>query len=209
MKGLRNTLVIMTRRPRWGCGKQRLAATLGVGPAWHFQRVALEALLRRLGRDPRWHLEVAVTPDAAAVGSARWAHGHARVPQGPGDLGTRMLRQLAGDPRKPGGRLVIGADIPGIERPMIAEAFRLLQRHDWVLGPAADGGFWAIGARRRPWRPADLGDVGWGGEGVLAETRRRLAGSLSLLPLLADVDEADELRRWRRAIARGDYSGSL
>lgn len=193
-----NTLVIMTRRPRWGCGKQRLAASLGACAAWHFQRFALEALLRRLGGDRRWQLEVAVTPDVALRGSSRWAQGHPLAPQGPGELGARMLQQLAGDCRRSGPRLVIGADIPGIEKSIVAQAFHLLKSHDWVLGPAVDGGFWAIGARRRPWRRPDFRGIGWGTAEALKETRGRLVGSLAFLPQLADVDQPDDLREWRR-----------
>lgn len=210
MTGKRNTLVIMTRRPRWGCGKQRLTASLGSGAAWHFQRFALEALLRRLGNDRRWDLEVAMTPDIAARGSGHWTLGHPRIPQGRGDLGDRMLRQLRCDPRRFGPRLVVGADIPGIERRVIAEAFHLLKSHDWVLGPAEDGGFWAIGARSRPWRTPDLRDIAWGTSRALEETRARLSGSLAFLPRLADVDEPAELRRWRKGgYRKGSRHGTV
>jgi len=198
MGSTRNTLVIMARRPRWGCGKQRLAAALGQGVAWHFQRVALEALLRRLGGDPRWRLEVAVTPDSFARGSRRWTQGHPMVVQGDGDLGARMLHLLAGEHQQRGARLLVGSDIPDIEPSLIAKAFSLLKRHDWVLGPAVDGGFWAIGTRRRPWRPPDFGGIPWGSATVMAETSSRLRGSLALLPSLSDVDQADDLRQWLR-----------
>lgn len=91
-----------------------------------------------------------------------------------------------------------GSDIPDIEPSLIAKAFSLLKRHDWVLGPAVDGGFWAIGTRRRPWRPPDFGGIPWGSATVMAETSSRLRGSLALLPSLSDVDQADDLRQWRR-----------
>ena len=175
-----------------------LAASLGAGAAWHFQRFALEALLRRLGSDRRWNLEVAVTPDSAARGSGRWAGGKPLSPQGTGDLGARMLQQLAGNCRRSGPRLVIGADIPGIEKSIVAEAFHLLKSHDWVLGPAVDGGFWAIGARRRPWRSPNFDRIDWGTAEALRETRGRLFGTLAFLPQLADVDQPDDLRDWRR-----------
>lgn len=192
----RDTLVIMARRPRFGSGKRRLAASAGELAAWRFQRLALAALLRRLKRDPRWRLELAVTPDGAAAGSARWCQQVPRRPQGNGDLGQRMLAQLGRNQRHPGAVLVIGADVPGIDRPALARAFRLLRRHDWVLGPASDGGFWAIGARRRPWRVPDLHGVAWGSDRVLKQTRTRLAGSLALLELRSDVDTAAALAAW-------------
>ena len=53
----------------------------------------------------------------------------------------------------PGPVVVIGSDIPGITARHIAEAFRLLGRHAFVFGPARDGGYWLVGARRRPAGP--------------------------------------------------------
>lgn len=185
----------MARRPRYGCGKRRLAREGGELAAWRFQRFALRALLQRLGRDPRWRAVVAVTPDAAAFGPGRWALGLPREPQGSGDLGQRMLRHLAGAPR-PGAVLLIGADIPGIEASSIAGAFSQLRNHDWVIGPATDGGYWAIGARRRPWRPADFSGIAWGGATVLEQTLSRLHGSVAYLEERADVDCLADLQSW-------------
>jgi len=187
----------MTRLPRWGRGKRRLAREAGERTAWRFQRLALAALLRRLGGDRRWRLELAVTPDAACSGSGRWTLGRPRRAQGGGDLGARMLRQLGSRRARGGAVLLIGADVPGIDRASLARAFALLRRHDWVIGPAADGGYWAIGARRRPWRRPDFEGVAWGGPQARAQTLARLRGSVALLEERADVDRAADLRLWR------------
>ena len=60
---LQRHLVVFARELRLGRGKRRLASRIGAVAAIHFQRVALRALLLRLGRDPRWTTWVAVTPD--------------------------------------------------------------------------------------------------------------------------------------------------
>ena len=52
----------------------------------------------------------------------------------------------------------------------IAAAFRLLGRHDLVFGPAEDGGFWLVGARRRPRLPPLFGQVRWSSPHALADT---------------------------------------
>ena len=85
----------------------------------------LEALLRRL-RDPRWEVILAVSPDHEGLKSRIWPKDLARIPQGPGDLGDRMGRILRSLP--PGPVAIIGADIPGIDRPRIARAFAALGR---------------------------------------------------------------------------------
>lgn len=193
----RNRLIVMCRQPRFGQGKQRLAREAGQLAAWRFQRIALAELLRRVIAPREWRLEVAVTPDAAARGSARWASNHPRRPQGHGDLGRRMLNLLAPRPGQRGPSLLIGSDVPGIDAAAVRHAFFLLRRHDWVLGPAEDGGFWAIGARCRLWRCPDLSTVSWGGESVLQDTRAQLPGSLALLEQRYDVDDALALKRWQ------------
>src|ERR1051325_1477302 len=115
----------------------------------------LARLLRRPGRDGRWQLRLAVTPDRARRRERLWPQSVPMEGQGGGDLGQRMRRALAACP--PGPAVLIGTDIPALGPEHIAEAFRLLGNHDLVFGPAADGGFWLIGARRSPRLPPPFG----------------------------------------------------
>ena len=195
-------LVIMARAPRLGAGKRRLARDLGALAAWRFQRRMLGRVLRRLARDPRWTTWLAVTPDRAARGTAHWAATHwaapARViPQGAGGLEARMARLLR--ERPPGPVVIVGSDIPDLQPGHIARAFRALGRHDWVFGPAADGGYWLVGARRRraPWRPFDA--VRWSSRHALADSLANLKRArVALLEELHDVDTGEDLARFRK-----------
>ena len=148
---VRRHLVLFVRAPRLGNGKRRLARDIGDLAALRFERAMLGRLGRRLGRDRRWRLRLAVTPDAARVARRLWPRGAPVATQGAGDLGGRMRRALASCP--PGPAVLVGADIPGLAAHHIATAFRLLGRHDVVFGPAEDGGFWLVGARRCPRLP--------------------------------------------------------
>src|SRR4051812_39605323 len=113
--------------------------------------------------DSRWTAWVAVTPDGGRL--PRLPAGPRLRPQGAGDLGERMRRPMRRPPvgLPPGPVVVIGSDIPGIRRHHIAEAFRVLGSHSFVFGPARDGGYWLVGARRRP---AEAPDIFGGGEMV-------------------------------------------
>ena len=102
-------------------------------------------MLRRLARDRRWHLRIAVTPDKARRHGLHSRRGVEAVGQGGGDLGVRMRRALAACP--PGPVVLVGGDIPALAARHVADAFRLLGRYDLVFGPAEDGGFWLVGAR--------------------------------------------------------------
>ena len=195
MRRLARHLVVFARAPRYGTVKRRLARDIGPLGALRFHREATGALLRRLGRDPRWTCRLAVTPDAwAQRPGGLWPPCTALLAQGGGDLGRRMGRVLVSLP--PGPVVIVGSDIPGIRAGHVAAAFAALGAHDWVLGPAADGGYWLIGARRRPHLRLPFAGVPWGSDRALAETLAGLGGAkVALLETLADVDSAEDLRR--------------
>jgi hypothetical protein len=183
-------LVIFTRYPRLGAGKKRLAAGIGQVQALRFQRVMLAQTIRRLANDPRWTTWLAVTPDR----SGPWPNNIGILPQGGGDLGARMASCARRLP--PGPVLIIGVDIPGIAAGEINRAFRLLGDRTAVFGPAADGGYWAVGLRRRPHFIDPFKDVRWSSRHALADTMANLRGHpVALLEVLEDVDDAPSLSR--------------
>ncbi len=192
-------LVIMARVPRLGTGKRRLARELGMLAAWRFQRRMLVRVLRRLARDPRWTTWFAVTPDAAAHRAAHWAAPARVIAQGAGGLGPKMARLLC--ERPPGPVVIVGSDIPDLDADHVARAFRALGRHDWVFGPAADGGYWLVGARRRcaPWRPFDA--VRWSSPHALADSLANLKRArVALLEELHDVDTGADFDKFSKKL---------
>jgi rSAM/selenodomain-associated transferase 1 len=181
-------LVVMAKTPVVGAVKTRLVREIGVATATRFARQATAALLQRLARDPRWQTTLAVSPDAAVTGRC-WPHGIARIGQGRGDLGRRMQRLMQRMP--PGPVAIVGTDVPGITPTLIAHAFRRLGRHDAVFGPAADGGYWLVGMRRRPRLLRLFANVRWSSEYALADTLANLSGrDIGFVATLEDVDDA-------------------
>ncbi|MGH6660397.1 MAG: DUF2064 domain-containing protein, partial [Rhodospirillales bacterium] len=74
-----------------------------------------------------------------------------------------------------------------------------LGRADAVFGPAADGGYWLVGLRRRPRRLRLFEGVRWSSEHALADTLANLGGRPHvLLETLEDVDDGAAYQRWRR-----------
>lgn len=199
-------VVIMAKAPEAGRVKTRLAAAIGTAEAVRCYRALLTRTVRRLAGDRRWRVWLAITPDEATRRlAATWRPGLAAgavIGQGRGGLGERMQRLL--DRLPPGPVVIVGSDIPGVERSDIAAAFHALGRADAVFGPAADGGYWLVGQRRLP-RPLRLFDaVRWSSEHALADTLGNLGScKAALLRTLADVDAEADYRRWKRAGGMG------
>ncbi len=45
--------------------------------------------------------------------------------------------------------ILIGIDIPQLEKKLIKNAFRFLTRNDYIIGPSSDGGFYLIGSKSK------------------------------------------------------------
>lgn len=189
---MRRQLILMLKEPRPGRVKTRLGRDIGMTVAAQWFRHQALAHIRRLD-DPRWQLSLAVSPDYEGLASRVWPAHLPRLPQGAGDLGNRMGRLLRSAPPAP--VLIIGADIPAIRPHHIAHAFGLLGRHEAVLGPAPDGGYWAVGLKRPSIAPARMFEaVRWSSEHALSDTMRSLCPArLALADTLSDVDTSSDL----------------
>ena len=196
--------MIFARAPQRGAVKRRLAREIGAGPAHEFYARTSRDLVWRLGRDRRWRLILAVTPDRLAKGARFWGRGRKfqRIAQGPGDLGRRLGRVIRGI--APGPVVIIGSDAPGVAPAHVDLAFKALAAHEAVFGPAADGGYWLIGLARRRFPDPSLAmqlfkGVRWSTAHALADTRANLPPGAEAPPLaiLEDVDDAASWRRFR------------
>jgi len=183
----------MVKEPRPGRVKTRLGRDIGmVSAAWWF-RHQCKRLIRNL-RDPRWQIVLAVNPDRAGMTSRIWPRDLVRRHQGPGTLGDRMRRQMR--QAVPGPVCVIGADIPGIRRHHIADAFHALGQHDAVIGPTPDGGYWLVGLKRPDLAtPQVFSGVRWSTRHAMADTMVSLySRRVVQIATLRDVDHVTDLR---------------
>jgi hypothetical protein len=96
---------------------------------------------------------------------------HSRT-QVEGDLGARLTAAFDDLIFAPGDHaLVVGSDVPGLTPAHIATAYDVLDRHDVVLGPSRDGGFWCVGLT---WKdPEIFRDIPWGTPEALLRTAQR------------------------------------
>jgi rSAM/selenodomain-associated transferase 2/rSAM/selenodomain-associated transferase 1 len=200
-------LILMLKFPVPGTVKTRLIPALGAERACALHRALVAHTLAEVAAGAaRAGISVEVRVGGAPdEGAARaWlGEGFDIRGQGEGELGARLDRAVAAAfAEDAGGVVVIGGDCPDLTTGHIAAAFAALERHDVVLGPATDGGYYLIGLRRP--QPALFQGIRWGGETVLAQTvaaAQKSAMSVVQLTPLGDVDEPRDLALWARTAA--------
>jgi rSAM/selenodomain-associated transferase 1 len=203
-----DAILVFVRAPEPGRVKTRLAAEIGDAAALRvYRRLAEHAVeeARALASDAV--VRIHYTPAAGGDAVAAWlGAGPIYLPQEDADLGTRMRLAFAAAFAAGHRRVVIiGSDLPDLTTDVLWEAFRLLESHAVVLGPAADGGYYLLGMREMV--PGVFDDVPWSTERVLDATLARLRAAgcePAMLETLRDVDRAADLPPGWRAWARGE-----
>lgn len=197
-------LIIFARHPELGRVKTRLAAGIGAEAALTVYqellahtRAATEALA---AHKSVWLAEV---PRAPLTGPDPW-DGYQQQLQFPGDLGTKMLTAFAqAFSQGVSAALIIGTDCPGLSAEVLEQAYAALATHDIVIGPAEDGGYYLLGMNEL-YGNLFVGKR-WSTDSVLPHTLAdadRLGLAVAQLPVLRDVDDADDLAAWRGAVTR-------
>ena len=123
-------------------------------------------------------------------------HGVRLLDQVGEDLGARMAQAFTAIFGR-GYRqvLLVGTDVPSLPLAYYQQALTRLADHDVVLGPARDGGFYAIGLTRAI--PELFTGIPWSTNQVLALTRQKaqaLGLKTGLVPEWRDVDTVDDLQ---------------
>ena len=203
-RSVASQLVVLARWPAPGRCKLRLASSLGAAAAARVQARLTGhtlAVARQLARQLGIELVLAIdglAPRAARRLGDQLGVGRIVLQRG-GGLGVRMQRQFQRAATEGARRVVlIGSDLPQLERADLASAFAALDHQEAVLGPACDGGYWLIGLRRP--EPALMEGIAWGSEQVLEQTLAALARrglEPALLPWRRDLDRGEDLGPWR------------
>jgi uncharacterized protein len=193
-------LLVLAKAPEPGRVKTRLCPPLVPAEAADLAAAALLDTLNAVCRVPGGRVVVALVGrmSAAARGpelSVALRGGVTRGQRGP-DLGHRIAAAHRDAARLLPGRpvLQLGMDTPQVDPALLADAAGPLHRGtlDAVLGPATDGGWWALGLRD-PRAAAAIAHVPTSRDDTGERTVHALRAAglrVGLLPELTDVDTA-------------------
>ena len=216
----RPVVAIVTKFPRAGAVKTRLAPVLGSdGAATLHRALAAHCVARMRPLHSTGEARVEVHVDGGSAAAIRsWLGSWPRFErQSEGDLGDRLRSVLSGAVASgASAALVVGSDCPAARASHVRAALKLLGTHDVVIGPAEDGGYWLLGisAESAPRALAVLfHDIAWGGSDVFRQTMERAkAHSLTVATAdrLADVDRSEDLDLWHaERVREGTAPGSV
>lgn len=118
------------------------------------------------------------------------------------DLGQRMRNAFRDAFHKSEKAIIIGTDCMELTRNLIMEAFEALDDHDYVVGPANDGGYYLLGMNQ--FSVDVFKDIDWSTDKVLKQTLAKIEAeekSVYQLPELIDIDTVEDLEK---SLAYGD-----
>lgn len=188
----KNLLLILTRNPELGKCKTRLAATVGEKAALEIYKFLLD---RTVTFTKDLQVEKWVCYSEEIWENDIWDNKVYRKKLQTGiDLGERMLNAFKDGFRAGFGQIiVIGSDMYHLTQEELEKAFSQLYDHDYVVGPAEDGGYYLLGMKRLNEKLFE--NKTWGTDTVLSDTLNDLTTeNLALLAEKNDVDYYEDIK---------------
>jgi rSAM/selenodomain-associated transferase 1 len=181
-----NLIIVFTRNPELGKVKTRLAKTVGNQVALNIYKFLLnhtEKTIRSINSDKAIYYSVKIREHDIWSASL-----YQKYKQEGDDLGIRMLNAFDNAFKNKYHKVVIiGSDLLDLKQEHIDEAFKKLDSHDAVIGPAEDGGYYLLGMKTL--YPEVFKNKEWGTETVRKETLKDLQNvKICLLDELNDID---------------------
>ncbi len=182
-------LAIFVKTPGFSPLKTRLAAGIGKENALEFYHQSVKIVeenAKSLGCDAYWAIQ-----EEEALSHKLWS-GLNRMQSGEGDLGARQSYVYDTLLKKYDGVILIGSDSPQTSPDLLKLAIDKLYTHDFVVGPANDGGYYLF-AGRVPLMEDVWRSVPWSSTMTLEVLEANLLVKPYHLPVLVDVDTEKDL----------------
>ena len=187
----KNLLLIFTRNPEFGRVKTRLATTVGPKAALEIYKFLLTHT-HKVTAPVKAEKHVYYSENISEDDLWKPPTYKKKLQKGP-HLGARMQHAFKqGFKEGFSNIIVIGSDMYHISSEEIDQAFKTLEAHDFVIGPAQDGGYYLLGMRKM--FPPLFKNKAWGTPTVLKDTLTDLdTKNTYLLPEKNDVDYYEDI----------------
>jgi len=188
----KNLLLILTRNPELGKCKTRLASKVGDKAALEIYKFLLDKTVS-FTKDLK--VEKWVYYSEEVWENDIWNNNlYSKKLQTGTDLGERMMNAFK-EGFQAGFKniIIIGSDMYHLNQSDLEEAFSKLEHHEYVIGPAEDGGYYLLGMKSL--KTALFQNKKWGTNTVLADTLSDIKeDSFVLLNEKNDVDYYEDIK---------------
>lgn len=193
----RTVHVLLVKHPAPGTVKRRLAAGIGKAHAAALYKAFVLDMLSSFEKASITPI-ICHHPPERADSIREWLGPRYRLLAQSGEDHPARLRHAFEDLFAEGAKnvIVFASDLPDLPVGIIKQAGRELKMAGSVIGPGADGGYYAIGFRRESFVPGAFEDIAWSTDRTLYQTVGALleAGQRpALLPQWRDIDTPEDL----------------
>ncbi|WP_240751416.1 TIGR04282 family arsenosugar biosynthesis glycosyltransferase [Flagellimonas onchidii] len=187
-----NLLLIFTRNPELGKCKTRLASKIGNEAALNVYKFLLKhtaVLTKNLNAEKQVYYSENIWKNDIWDNQV-----YQKKLQKGENLGARMYNAFESGFNLGFKKIIIiGSDMYDLAPADLEEAFLKLQDHDFVVGPAEDGGYYLLGMTTL--KKELFQDKSWGTKTVLKDTLENLEGEdVCLLQVKNDVDHYEDIK---------------
>lgn len=187
----KNLLLIFTRNPEPGKVKKRLAASIGDEAALEIYKFLLEHTSKITSDLPA---DKVVYYSEEIEKEDIWDETYDKKPQKGEDLGERMKNAFqSGFESGYRNIIIIGSDLYDLDRNDLVEAFTALEKSDYVIGPAKDGGYYLLGMKSLNLNV--FRNKSWSTASVFKETLKDInSKNITILEKRNDIDVLEDIK---------------
>lgn len=190
-KRTKNALIIFTRNPELGKCKTRLAKTIGDEAALEVYTFLLQHTAN-VGKEVMADRFVFYSENIIPNDIWQPEYFNKKLQSGY-DLGNRMQNAFE-ELFQQGYQkiIIIGSDLYDLNATIVNEAYNYLSNHDFVIGPAEDGGYYLLGMTQM--EKTIFSNKEWGTATVLESTLQDLSNKkIKLIEELNDIDVFEDI----------------
>ncbi len=206
-KKIKNGLIIFAKFPQEGKVKTRLAEGIGNKMATQVYKLCAENLFDQAANISITNTFLFFDPSSTKEKMKEWIKfDFAYHPQNNSDLGKRMaeaFKTLFDNGVKKA--VIVGTDVPDMNKKIIEQAFDLLDKYDLVISPSPDGGYNLLGMKKL--HLSLFENIKWSSSSVLNRTieeANKQNLTIKLLDKLIDIDTEKELLEWLAISNKGN-----